>query len=93
MISSATRMTLYRSSLGLASRQHPVHPFVRLFMGFKTVNAFASPAVSQRTMHLNRQGLQLHAALERVRRSRAAPDYLVDPFLDVDKRSFHWEKP
>ncbi len=61
-------------------------------MGLETVNTLGSPAVPQRTVQLHRQGLQLHPALESVRRSGAAPDNPVDLFLDIDERLFHWLK-
>jgi hypothetical protein len=46
--------------------------------------------MSQRPVQFHRQGLQLHATFEGVGRLGAPPDDLVDPFLDVDERLFHY---
>ena len=75
--------------LGLASRQHSVHPFVSLFMSFESVNPFRRPAVLQRAVQFHCQGLQLHATLEGVRSLRAPANDLVDSFIDIDERLFH----
>jgi hypothetical protein len=73
----------------LASRQHSIHPFVRLFVGFETVNALRRPALLEGTVQLHRQRLQLHAACKRIRRLRSATDEPVDLFLNIDERLFH----
>lgn len=73
----------------LAPRQHAVHPFVRLLVGFETVNTFRSPAVLERTVQLNCERLQLHGVLESVRSLGAPSDDFGDPFFDIDERWYH----